>query len=103
MKRKPLLSLGKVGLHILLPLTFALIPTSWIEARRPVCLVRNLFGVRCPGCGMTRALSCMAHGRPRRAFEHNKLIVVAVPVLAHAWARSLLTEYWRYRWLMGDR
>gem|GEM_PF-661450 len=93
MQSTSLTSLGKVGLYILLPLAFIVVPTSWIESRRSICLIRTLFGVPCPGCGMTRAISCIFHGHFKRAFQYNKLIVIVFPLLCHTWLRAVTTEY----------
>jgi hypothetical protein len=80
--------------YLLAPVAVALIPTAWIERGPPLCLSRLIFGVRCPGCGMTRAVSCAAHGRLRRAWGYNRLVVVVGPLLALEWARGL-RRAWR--------
>ena len=82
-------SVGKVG-FLLLPLVFFLVPTSWLVERRSICLIYHVFGVRCPGCGMVRALSSAAHGDFRRAVRYNPLVVVVLPLLCYVWLRSLL-------------
>jgi len=88
---------GKAALYLLLPLLFLLIPTRWLEAHPAPCLFRALFGVRCPGCGMTRALSCALHGRWRDAWRYNPLVVVVLPLLAGEWLRLIATEWQRQR------
>lgn len=93
MSREAYVALGKVGCYILLPLIFWLVPTTRIEAGPSFCLVRRVFGVPCPGCGMTRALSCATHGHPRRAVAYNSRIVIVLPLLAWAWARGLRREW----------
>jgi len=95
MKSELLISHGKVGLYLLLPLIFIAVPTSWFESHRSICLIRTLFGVPCPGCGMTRAISCVFHGHFKRAFQYNKLVVVVFPLLCYCWLRALTTEYRR--------
>ncbi len=45
MQSTSLTSLGKVGLYILLPLALIVVPTSWIESRRSICL--NSYLARC--------------------------------------------------------
>jgi Protein of unknown function (DUF2752) len=97
MRRASLVSLGKMGLYILFPIVFVLIPTSRIEATPPFCLSRLLFGVPCPGCGMTRAVSCVLHGHFRRALHHNNRVVLVLPLLAVVWWRALAAEWRRYR------
>ena len=96
MSRETRVSLGKVGCYILLPLVFWLIPTARIEAGPSLCLIRREFGVTCPGCGMTRAISCAAHGHPRRAIAYNNRVVIVLPVLIWAWARGLRLEWRRF-------
>jgi len=51
------------------------------------CIFRNLTGLPCAGCGMTRGFVAMGHGRTREAWGHNPL----APVLfAGAWGYLLL-------------
>lgn len=38
-----------------------------------VCAWRNLFGVGCPGCGLTRSFVYMAHAAPVEAFRMHPL------------------------------
>lgn len=94
MSQRERVALGKVGCYLLLPLAFWLIPTARIESGPSFCLFRRISGVPCPGCGMTRAFSCAAHGHPRRAIAYNSRVVIALPLLTWAWARGLRRE-WR--------
>src|SRR5437762_3271138 len=96
MRSESLTSLGKAGFYILLPGTFLVVPTSLIEARRPICLIRTFFVVKCLGCGMTRVISCVFHGKFKQAFEYNKLIIVVFPLLCYVWVRAIRTEYKKY-------
>jgi hypothetical protein len=97
MKHDSLLTLGKVGVLIALPLLLILIPTAWLEWRRSLCLVKNLTGRNCPGCGMTRAVSSAAHGNFGQAWRYNRLVVVVLPILCYKWLQALTREYGRYR------
>jgi hypothetical protein len=36
------------------------------------CTSRVLYGIECPGCGMTRAFVAISHGRFSRAWELNR-------------------------------
>ena len=40
-----------------------------------------LSGRECPGCGITRAVSCCLHGEFERATEFNLGVVVVFPLL----------------------
>jgi hypothetical protein len=67
----------------------ALAPTAWLERTPSVCLYWNVFGVHCPGCGMTRAFSALLHTDFARALSHNKLVVVVFPVIVGVLAFDL--------------
>lgn len=79
----------KLAFYILLPIVFFLLPTSWLEKHPPPCLSRMLFGVRCPGCGMSRAMSCAVHGNFKKALHYNKLVVIVLPLLVGEWWREM--------------
>lgn len=46
-------------------------PVSSVDSGDPTCLMRILFGLPCPGCGMTRAWVHIAHGDVLTAFQYN--------------------------------
>ena len=92
-------SLGKAEWYILLPLAFTLVPTSWFEARPSMCLIRKVSGVRCPGCGMVRAISCVFHADFKKAFQYNRLVVVVFPLLCYIWLKAMMVEYGKYIFL----
>ena len=45
----------------------------------PACPIREHFGILCPGCGGTRALVALAHGRVREAVRLNTLLTMLLP------------------------
>ncbi|HEU5199172.1 MAG TPA: DUF2752 domain-containing protein [Ktedonobacterales bacterium] len=92
MSRASLMSLGRIGLLLILPLAFLAIPTAWFERSPTVCIIRRVTGKPCPGCGMTRAVSCVMHGRFRQGYRYNKRIVIVMPLLALVWLRELARE-----------
>ena len=74
---------------LLAPLALVALPTRWLAAAPNVCIIRRVTGRPCPGCGMTRALSRLAHGDPRGAWRYNTRVTLAAPLLIAMWARSL--------------
>lgn len=46
-------------------------PVASVDSGDPTCLMRILFGLPCPGCGMTRSWVHLAHGDVLAAFEYN--------------------------------
>lgn len=75
---------------LLTPLALAALPTRWLAAMPSVCVIRRVTGRPCPGCGMTRALSCLAHGDLRDAWRHNPRVAVVAPLLVCVWFSALL-------------
>lgn len=47
----------------------------------PVCPVYRYLHLYCPGCGSTRALAALLHGRVIDAMHYNPLFVALVPLL----------------------
>ena len=45
----------------------------------PSCPFHRLTGLYCPGCGATRALHHLLHGRVAAAFDLNPLLIVSLP------------------------
>lgn len=84
-------ALGAVALRIFPPET-----TPWY----PECPVWHYFHVLCPGCGATRALAALTHGRFAEAFQYNALVVALCPLLlayfAAAYYRAM--KIGRFAW-----
>jgi hypothetical protein len=49
----------------------------------PQCLLYNTTGIYCAGCGATRALYALLHGRVIEALHDNALFVAALPLLLY--------------------
>ncbi len=47
----------------------------------PVCPVYRYLHLYCPGCGSTRALAALLHGRVIDAMHYNPLFVALLPLL----------------------
>jgi hypothetical protein len=62
----------------------------------PRCPFHALTGLRCPGCGTTRALHELAHGHVADAMRLNALATLALPVVAlgFAFRRRLARSEW---------
>ncbi len=61
------------------------------------CVTREAFGVYCPGCGDTRALHALTHGRILTAFDYNLLFPFIVLILAWYYLVGLTTLFFRKR------
>lgn len=73
------------------------IATPWLGVQMPsVCQFRNVTGLDCPGCGLTRAFVSIAHGRITEAIGYNgaSLLVFAFVMLQIPYR---ITQIWRIR------
>ena len=48
----------------------------------PRCPIHELFNLKCPGCGGTRALSALLHGHLVEALRWNALVTLLLPIAA---------------------
>jgi hypothetical protein len=66
----------------------------------PRCPIYETFHLYCPGCGGTRAVHALLHGRLADALHFNPLLVVLLPFLlfflAVAWVRAMRDT--QFRW-----
>ncbi|MCC7345699.1 MAG: DUF2752 domain-containing protein [Deltaproteobacteria bacterium] len=73
--------LGAIAFVVLLFAGAALVPSAWIEGL-PLCMIREVTGWDCPGCGLSRAFLAMFHGHWRQVFQLNALAPVIALYLA---------------------
>lgn len=53
-----------------------------LDHKHSRCIVHQLFGIDCPGCGVTRALYFFLHGDIIAAIELNVGILLIIPICA---------------------
>ena len=56
----------------------------------PLCPVRWLTGIPCPGCGMRGGVTAIAHGDVVAGLAANPLAVILVLIVAAAWLSLLV-------------
>lgn len=56
-----------------------------------VCPFHRLTGLPCPGCGLTRAFVCLAHGRFMESLHWHPIGWLVFGVFVALWARAGLT------------
>jgi hypothetical protein len=64
----------------------------------PQCLLYNATGLYCAGCGATRALHALLHGRVLLALHDNVLFVAALPLLLYVLASQAWTAWRANAW-----
>ena len=80
-KRSPvLLALGTLAVIAAGAILFWFNPAQY--RLYPFCFFHELTGLNCPGCGGTRALHHLLHGKVMAAFHANALLIAALPLFA---------------------
>ena len=54
------------------------------------CLFKNIFGIKCYGCGVARGLSALLHLNFQRVYELNKLNIISIPILIYLYLKLLI-------------
>ena len=79
---------------LILPVLLFFVPVDWLDKQHTVCLFKNIFGIECWGCGITRAVLSAVQLDFANAFHYNKLIVIVFPILVYVWGK-LVVKKWR--------
>jgi hypothetical protein len=77
----------KIAVGIAVPLCLLLLPYNFFDEGPPLCFSRILFGLECMGCGTSRAMMRILHGRFVEAWAFNPLGFAALPLLAFFWVK----------------
>jgi hypothetical protein len=76
-----------VGLPVLL-LVLAIVDVP-DEPALTLCGFRNLTGLPCPGCGMTRSVAALLKGRALQSVHFNALAAPTLLLMVMVWLRSV--------------
>ena len=84
-----ILQICKICIFVLLFFLLPMVSLDKLEGKHSICLVKNLFGVECYGCGITKAVIACVQLDFIRAFNYNKLIVIVMPLLVYLSAKEV--------------
>ena len=87
---KNTLQICKLCVLFLLPFLLSMLSLDNLEGKHSICLFRNLFGIECYGCGITKAIIASLQLDFIRAFQYNKLIVIVMPLIVYVWGREII-------------
>jgi hypothetical protein len=93
-----LLSSGVLAAALVLRVEYGmLVSIPWLGMTLPeLCYWRTVFGVDCPGCGLTRCFVSLAHADPAAAWRYNPVgILLFAGVVFQLPYRTL--QLWRLR------
>lgn len=75
-----------------------------LEQGRSLCLIKNISGYNCPGCGITRAIAAILKGKLVSAFSYNPLIIIIFPLIAWLIFKELANSvYTVWCWVLEKR
>lgn len=80
----------KLGILVAFPFLVYLIPRSDFFNGHSICLLKNLFGIECWGCGITRAVVSVMYFDFESAWGYNRLVVVVLPLLVYLWVKYVI-------------
>lgn len=87
---KKLLYKIEMLLLILLIVAFYFIPLDYIESRS-FCIFYNLWGIKCCGCGLTRAFFNLLHLNIGVSLSYNWLILFFFPLMVYVYIKEMLS------------
>lgn len=59
----------------------------------PPCLTYQLFGINCPGCGMTRSVTALVHGDILLSLRQNALVIIGIIIALIIYVRILVKYF----------
>ena len=78
---------------LVLPVLLYLVPLDWLNKQHTICLFKNIFGIDCYGCGITRAVLSGLHFNFEDAINYNIMVVIVLPLLIYIWIRITMSLY----------
>ena len=78
---------------LVLPVLLYLVPLDWLSKQNTICLFKNIFGIDCYGCGITRAVLSGLHFNFEDAINYNIMVVIVLPLLIYIWIRITMSLY----------
>ena len=79
--------------YIILPIILFFIPLEWLNKQHSICLIKNIFGVECFGCGITKAIVSFVQLDFIRAIEYNNMVIIVLPLFIYEWFKNLKLIY----------
>ena len=84
--------LVKISILFVIPVLLIILPNSLVFKGQTICLINNIFGINCFGCGMTRAIFLVFDGDFNSAFNLNAKIILVFPILFLHWIKLVYKQ-----------
>ena len=83
----------KLLLLLSIPITTLIISYNGLGDGQTICLINNIFGIECIGCGMTKAIIALINGNFYQSINYNFNVIIIFPLLLTLWFKKLLLSY----------
>ena len=80
----------KLGLFLLIPISIWFVNYNANDNDFSFCLIKNIFGIKCYGCGLIRGISALLHLRFQRIYELNKINLISIPFLFFLYLNAII-------------
>jgi hypothetical protein len=84
-----LIYLKLVGL-VAFPIFLYLVPLDWLNKQHSICLIKNIFGIECFGCGISRAIISAIQFDFTNAYMFNHLVIIVLPIFIYVWLKMII-------------
>jgi len=74
---------------LVFPILLYLIPLNWLNKQHSICLIKNIFGFECFGCGITRAIISAVQFDFKSAYNYNHLVIIVLPIFIYVWTKMV--------------
>ena len=82
----------KISILFAIPIVIIITPNSYVFSGPTICLINNIFGIDCLGCGITRAIFLVFDGDLITAFELNERILLVLSILFILWIKLIYKQ-----------
>ena len=87
------ISLLKCLFFFLFPLIILILPESYFDQGKSICISQLFFHQECLACGMTRACMYLIHFNFEEAFRYNMMSYIALPAVIFLWIKWTIEEF----------
>ncbi|OFY44094.1 MAG: hypothetical protein A2X18_08225 [Bacteroidetes bacterium GWF2_40_14] len=82
-----------IAILVIVPFSLYLVPKHYIfDNEVSFCLIKNIFGTECYGCGITRSIFSILYLDFGAAYMYNKLVFLVFPLLVYLWVRLIVIK-----------
>ena len=92
MKFRNYFTILKIAFIAITPVVLLILPATFFDNGKSICLSQLLFDKPCYACGLTRGIMHLIHFDFEGAFDYNMLSFIVFPLLGLIWVQWFLKE-----------